>query len=131
MINNLITPIISVPISMGELVDKITILNIKKENITDSNKLKSIIIELELLENIYKDYICNEYYEQLKNVNKKLWVIEDRIRDKERLKEFDNEFIELSRSVYFTNDERCRIKKNINTLYNSVITEEKSYQDYK
>jgi hypothetical protein len=122
---NLITPIVSAPISIGELLDKITILHIKKENIKDDNKLKSINNELSLLEKISYNIPHNELYDNLKETNKKLWIIEDRIREKERLKEFDNEFIQLARSVYFTNDKRCNIKKEINMLYNSVIIEEK------
>jgi len=129
---------ITSPISLGELVDKITILEIKKERIQDENKLKNVIVELNALRKVLSECLSNKEYdnllkllEELKQINLKLWVIEDEIRDWERKKEFGSEFIKLARSVYFTNDERANIKKNINILFGSTLVEEKSYNDYK
>jgi len=129
---------ITSPISLGELVDKITILEIKKERIQDENKLKNVIVELNALRKVLSKCLSNKEYnnllkllEELKQINLKLWVIEDEIRDWERKKEFGSEFIKLARSVYFTNDERANIKKNINVLFGSTLVEEKSYNDYK
>ena len=129
---------ITSPISLGELVDKITILEIKKERIQDENKLKNVIVELNALRKVLSKCLSNKEYnnllkllEELKQINLKLWVIEDEIRDWERKKEFGSEFIQLARSVYFTNDERANIKKNINILFESTLVEEKSYNDYK
>jgi hypothetical protein len=129
---------ITSPISLGELVDKITILEIKKERIQDENKLKNVIVELNALRKVLSKCLSNKEYnnllkllEELKQINLKLWVIEDEIRDWERKKEFGSEFIKLARSVYFTNDERANIKKNINILFGSTLVEEKSYNDYK
>ena len=104
---------------MGELVDKITILQIKSENIKDPEKLKNIRTELEtLLKTLEENVPASEKLEALKEklleINKQLWDIEDAIRDKERDKCFDKEFIEIARSVYYTNDERCRVKRKIN-----------------
>ena len=129
---------ITSPISLGELVDKITILEIKKERIQDENKLKNVIVELNALRKVLSKCLSNKEYdkllkllEELKQINLKLWIIEDEIRDWERKKEFGSEFIKLARSVYFTNDERANIKKNINILFRSTLVEEKSYNDYK
>ena len=127
------TPLI--PISWGELFDKITILQIKKENLQEKNALKNIKVEHDQLNKIYnsnflEDENAKRFMTSLKQINKKLWDIEDKIRDKEKSKEFDREFIELARNVYFTNDERSRIKKNINKTYGSQIIEEKSYSKY-
>ena len=117
---------IQVPISPGELLDKITILEIKLENVRHELTL--------LLETwsraVTSDATVERIRDQLKRINESLWVIEDDIRDKERLREFDDRFIELARSVYFTNDERARLKKELNTHLGSAIVEEKSYQDY-
>ncbi len=126
---------INVPISPGELVDKITILEIKKEFITDNNKLKNINHEYDLLMQIYIDNISKtegiaNLKKQLKEINLELWEIEDKIRDCEREKSFTDIFIELARSVYFTNDKRSQIKLKINLLLNSKLVEEKSYKDY-
>tara|TARA_B100001063_G_C16670564_1_gene506099 strand:+ start:611 stop:1003 length:393 start_codon:yes stop_codon:yes gene_type:complete len=126
---------INTPISPGELVDKITILEIKKEFIVDSNKLKNINYEYNLLMKIYNDDLSrtdgvNILKTELKNINLSLWKIEDDIRDCERDKIFDNTFIELARSVYFTNDKRSKVKLEINLLLNSSLVEEKSYKDY-
>ena len=126
---------INTPISPGELIDKITILEIKKEFIIDSNKLKNINYEYNLLMEIYNDDISKTdgvdvLKTELKNINLSLWKIEDDIRDCERDKIFDNTFVELARSVYFTNDKRSMVKLEINLLLNSSLVEEKSYKDY-
>tara|TARA_B110000495_G_scaffold39203_1_gene31605 strand:+ start:348 stop:755 length:408 start_codon:yes stop_codon:yes gene_type:complete len=126
---------INTPISPGELVDKITILEIKKEFIIDSNKLKNINYEYNLLMKIYNDDVSKTdgvdvLKTKLKNINLSLWKIEDDIRDCERDKIFDNTFVELARSVYFTNDKRSKVKLEINLLLNSSLVEEKSYKDY-
>ena len=120
---------INIPVSLGELYDKITILKIKQERIQDESKLKSINKELSLLSNIIDSY-DQDLFDQLMNTNKSLWNIEDKIREKERKKEFDDEFIQLARNVYFTNDKRSEIKRQINIKYNSNIIEEKSYKEY-
>ena len=127
------TPLI--PISWGELFDKITILQIKKENLQEKNALKNVKVEHNQLNKIYnsnflEDENAKRFMTSLKQINKKLWDIEDKIRDKEKNKKFDREFIELARNVYFTNDERSRIKRNINQTFGSQIIEEKSYSKY-
>ena len=115
-------------ISLGELYDKISILEIKTEKIRDPEKVKNIIQELGLLKKKAKAYpIEPSLFNNLKSVNQKLWLIEDKIREYERLKKFDQSFISLARDVYLTNDERYRIKSTINKTYNSLIIEEKSY----
>lgn len=121
--------------SVGELLDKITILEIKSEKISDTNKLKNINHELDLLKNTWiKTGLSNEKTEQLKldlkAVNLKLWKIEDDIRIKEKSKAFDDEFIQLARSVYYQNDDRANVKKAINLLTGSELVEEKSYESY-
>jgi len=125
---------VSIPNSKGELVDKVTILQIKLENIKDKNKTKNIRKEYNELKKIMKNEIDifeeDEDYQDLLEINRKLWKIEDNIRDKERQKTFDKEFIELARSVYFTNDVRSEIKKRINVSKGSSLVEEKSYQKY-
>ena len=124
--------IINAPISIGELVDKITILEIKKNKLQKS-KLGNVLKELSFLRKLMEKHqieITDNLFTQLKEINLKLWNIEDQIRIKEKNKEFDNIFIELARSVYFNNDKRAEIKKRINRLSNSEITEEKSYADY-
>ena len=126
---------INVPISPGELVDKITILEIKKEFIKNDNKLKNINHEYDLLMQIYTTQISetdgiSELKNKLKEINLELWKIEDDIRDCERQKSFSDTFIELARSVYFTNDRRSKVKLEINLLLNSNLVEEKSYKDY-
>ena len=120
------------PISIGELIDKITILEIKQIYMTGI-KLKNINKEMKLLKNILQDKnleINNDLIKNLKKVNKKLWEIEDNIRIKESNQEFDEEFIKLARSVYIENDKRASIKKEINQTYNSDLVEEKSYKNY-
>ena len=124
-----------IPISWGELFDKLTILQIKLENLQDQNALNNVKIEYTQLSKIYEnnfreDANAKRLLVDLKTINKTLWNIEDDIRDKERHKTFDKEFIELARSVYITNDERSRIKRNINETFGSQLIEEKSYSDY-
>ena len=124
--------IINAPISIGELIDKITILEIKKNKFQKS-KLENVLKELSYLRRLMeknKIEINDDLFTQLKEINLTLWDIEDQIRIKEKNKEFDNTFIELARSVYFKNDKRAEIKKSINRLSNSEITEEKFYSKY-
>jgi len=127
--------LISVPVSHGELIDKITILEIKAAHIRDAGKLANVRAELELLNATWgKDAAAkidiSEERAQLKAVNEALWDIEDRIRLKEKAQAFDAEFIELARSVYFRNDERAAIKRTINLNLGSQLVEEKSYANY-
>jgi|SRR5688572_24020448 Family of unknown function (DUF6165) len=126
---------IRVPVSPGELIDKITILEIKSERITDPAKLANVRTELELLQATWKESglptgEVDVEWARLRGVNAKLWDIEDLIRDKERDRAFDAEFIELARAVYVTNDERAAVKREINTKLGSRIVEEKSYAQY-
>ena len=124
--------IINAPISIGELIDKITILEIKKNKFQKS-KLENVLKELSYLRRLMeknKIEITDDLFTQLKDINLTLWNVEDQIRIKEKNKEFDNTFIELARSVYFKNDKRAEIKKSINRLSNSEITEEKFYSKY-
>ena len=119
-------------ISIGELLDKISILEIKSENILDEAKLEHIRKELNILTHNVQDLEKHrEWIDKIRAVNMKLWAIEDGIRAKERNKIFDDEFIKLARSVYYTNDERFCIKDQINRYYGSDIKEQKSYKDYK
>ena len=126
--------LINTPISLGELVDKISILMIKKKNISDSIKLQHVNKELEFLQKTLKKYISedkiNEFLIKLVNINSKLWDIEDDIRECERKKLFDQTFIDLARSVYFTNDERAKVKNDINITFGSELVEVKSYEEY-
>ena len=126
--------IISIPVSLGELIDKISILYIKNINIKDEEKLKLIREELELLNQTLNKHIKNNdiqnYLDSLIEINSKLWVIEDDIRDCERKKKFDQTFIDLARSVYFTNDKRSEVKLEINKKFGSKIIEVKSYEEY-
>lgn len=120
---------------MGELLDKITILQIKSERINDAAKLENINKELTVLQSLWdgSPYSRNDLdknISELKAVNESLWDIEDKIRDKESEQVFDKEFVDLARSVYFTNDERAEIKKIINMKTGSELIEEKSYSDY-
>lgn len=130
---------ILIPISPGELADKITILEIKMERIESTEKKANVSKELSLLNQAWNDAIAEnpDLYagvtgmcEELKAVNETLWVIEDDLRDEERNKQFGERFIELARSVYVTNDKRANLKKKINLHLKSDIVEEKSYQDY-
>ena len=125
--------IVYAPISVGELVDKITILEIKKIKFKEV-KLKNILSELKILKKILNSYdfkIDRIFFKKLKKVNQKLWDIEDSIRIKEMEKAFDDDFVQLARSVYMENDKRYLIKKEINDNYKSGIVEEKDYSDYK
>ena len=126
--------LINTPISLGELVDKISILMIKKKNISDSIKLQHVNKELEFLQKTLKKYISedkiNEFLLALVNINSKLWDIEDDIRECERKRLFDQTFIDLARSVYFTNDERAKVKNDINETFGSELVEVKSYEEY-
>jgi uncharacterized protein DUF6165 len=127
---------ILVPISPGELLDKITILRIKSARMTDAAKLANVRLELSLLEKTWRDSVdtaidVSADERALHAVNERLWVIEDDIRDKERAQAFDARFIELARAVYVENDERATIKKRINVKLGSRIVEEKSYKPYR
>jgi len=124
---------INIPVSLGEVIDKLSILSIKKIEIKNKHKLIDINKEYDLLLIIYNKYLNKELaklYNDIYIINYKLWKIEDDIRDKERNKEFDDIFIELARSVYITNDERMNIKNIINKNSNSDIKEHKSYKPY-
>ena len=126
--------LINTPISLGELVDKISILIIKQKNITDETKLDHVKKELDFLQKTLMNYVqqeeINNYLENLININSKLWNIEDDIRECERKKLFDRTFIDLARSVYFTNDERAKVKNDINKTFGSELVEVKSYEEY-
>ena len=126
---------IEIPVSFGELIDKLTILEIKKSKITDNEKLKNIQLEFELLNKKYQTKLKDAkelqvFYNALLEVNHKLWKIEDKIRILENNKEFNEEFIDLARSVYKLNDERFAIKNEINKTFNSEIQEQKEYENY-
>ena len=127
---------IRVPISPGELIDKITILEIKSERIADAKKVANVRAELSMLLTTWQDshyatFDIGAEWKALREINLKLWIIEDDIRDQERDRKFDAKFIELARAVYVTNDERAAIKRVINDKLGSKIVEEKSYADYK
>ena len=126
--------IISTPVSLGELVDKISILHIKNKNIKDNEKLKLVREELKLLtitlDGHLKKNDIQEFLDALIKINSELWIIEDEIRDCERNKKFDDKFISLARSVYITNDKRSEIKLDINKKFGSEIVEVKSYEEY-
>jgi hypothetical protein len=127
---------IKVPVSPGELLDKITILRIKSQRMSDAAKVANVRLELRMLEetwnaSAYARIDIAADIAALLAVNERLWVIEDDIRDKERAQAFDAEFIRLARAVYVENDERAAIKRRINTTLGSSIIEEKSYRDYK
>jgi transcriptional regulator of nitric oxide reductase len=126
---------ILIPMSPGELLDKITILEIKSERMADEAKLRNVRLELSLLNetwtaSVVADDSVKRIHADLKRINEALWEIEDDIRDKEKAREFDEKFIELARAVYVTNDQRANAKKELNTYLGSDIVEEKSYQDY-
>ncbi|MEG3192122.1 DUF6165 family protein [Lysobacter sp. D1-1-M9] len=127
---------ILVPVSFGELLDKIAILQIKSERMHDPAKLSNVRNELSALEKTWMAHPAAGHdivrlRAELKAVNERLWVIEDDIRVQEKQQAFDADFIRLARSVYFENDERARIKREINTALGSAYVEEKSYEDYK
>ena len=126
--------LINTPISLGELVDKISILIVKKKNIKNNDKLNQVNKELNYLKETLENYVTKDkidvFLNSLIDINSKLWVIEDNIRDCERKKQFDQKFIELARSVYFTNDKRANIKLDINNKFGSELVEVKSYEEY-
>lgn len=124
------------PVAPGELLDKLTILDIKSERISDPEKLANVHRERELLAGVWSDSgletaVVRKLRAELKLVNEKLWEIEDAIRDEERAGRFEQRFVELARAVYVTNDERAAIKKAVNQVLGSAIVEEKSYRDYR
>lgn len=120
-----------IPVSVGELFDKYTILQIKKERIHDIIKLNIINKELEYLEPFINNYTLDEkHIIELKNINQKLWDIEDKIREKEMKKEFDAEFVEIARKVYITNDKRNLVKQTIDKICLSELSDVKSYVSY-
>ncbi len=126
---------ILVPVSPGEMLDKITILEIKSERIDDPGKVANVRHELELLTTVWNqavadDSTISELKARMKSINEELWVIEDDIRDQEKAKDFGSRFVELARAVYVTNDQRAAAKKELNLYLGSDIVEEKSYQDY-
>tara|TARA_B100000989_G_scaffold271430_1_gene228198 strand:+ start:126 stop:515 length:390 start_codon:yes stop_codon:yes gene_type:complete len=126
---------INTPISVGELFDKITILEIKRVKIKDKNKLTHVKKELKLLKNIVNKKNINKrkiskIINQLKNVNIRLWNVEDKLRVYEKNKSFESEFVALARKVYFMNDKRAKLKNEINLRTNSQINEVKSYEKY-
>lgn len=127
--------VIKVPVSFGEVLDKITILEIKSERIKDEAKVKNVRLELDELTKTWNEAVTTQdvitdLHQQLKAVNEELWVIEDDIRDQEADQNFGARFIELARAVYVTNDKRAAIKKEVNLALGSRFVEEKSYQDY-
>ena len=125
---------VKIPVSVGELIDKLSILHVKKTRVFNEQKLAFINDEFQLLYNISSFYLENdkisELYDKLIKVNSKLWDIEDELRIIESTKEFDLTFIDLARKVYYTNDERFLIKNKINELTNSNIREQKDYKNY-
>lgn len=127
--------VIKVPVSFGEVLDKITILEIKSERIKDEAKVRNVRLELDELTATWNQAVpdqaaIGDLREQLKAVNEQLWEIEDDIRDQEAAQDFGPRFIELARAVYVTNDKRAAIKKDVNLALGSRFVEEKSYQDY-
>lgn len=127
---------ILVPISPGELLDKITILEIKAERIDKPEKVANVRHELELLSKVWSDFVTEDkvvadLHRQLKTINEELWEIEDDIRDEERQNRFGERFIALARAVYVTNDKRAQAKKEVNLHLGSEIIEEKSYRNYR
>lgn len=126
---------ISVPVSPGELIDKLTILEIKSERMSDAKKVANVKLELKLLSDTwaqseYAKIDISKEWSELKRINAELWDIEDKIRDEERHQRFGEEFIRLARAVYFINDDRAAVKRKINDKLGSKIVEEKSYADY-
>ena len=125
---------LSVPVSVGELIDKLSILQVKKIKVTNSDKLLLINKEYDLLYEMSSEFLQRkdilQIYDDLINTNLKLWEVEDELRVIESKKNFDDTFTELARSVYYTNDERFRLKDKINSLTNSEIKEQKDYKEY-
>ena len=131
----MLTMKIEIPISCGELVDKLTILQIKKIKIKEKNKLEQVNKEFEYSMKTYSDILkkfpnLNEMYDRLYQINLKLWEIEDKVRESEKNNKFDQSFINLARNVYQTNDLRFEIKNEINEYLNSDVKEQKSYEQY-
>ncbi|MCH8553022.1 MAG: DUF6165 family protein [Natronospirillum sp.] len=129
--------LVETPVSLGEMVDKITILEIKTRHIKDAAKLKNVQHELDVLSERLNQLLDTDGLQTLQplkgklgEINQKLWNIEDDIRDCERQKDFGDTFVQLARAVYFTNDERAAVKKDINLAFGSELVEEKSYQNY-
>lgn len=129
--------LIEAPISLGELIDKITILEIKAVNIGDETKLKNVTHELNVLNDKVSSLLDTAgqaklapLKQALKDINQALWIIEDDIRDCELAKDFSDKFIQLARAVYVTNDQRATVKKDINIAFGSELIEEKSYKKY-
>lgn len=129
--------LIQAPISLGELIDKITILEIKSANISDAGKLKNVVHELNILSEKVASLLdpagvakLAPLKAALKDINQELWIIEDDIRDCEYVKDFSDKFIQLARAVYVTNDKRAQVKKEINLAFGSELIEEKSYKEY-
>ena len=126
---------VTIPVSVGELIDKLSILHVKKIKIVNENKLSFINNEFELIYNMSSIYFDNEeilsLYRQLIDVNLKLWEVEDELRTIETTKNFDSHFIELARKVYYINDDRFSLKNKINELTNSEVREQKDYVEYK
>jgi hypothetical protein len=125
---------IKIPVSVGELIDKLSILQVKLNNIKDSNKLNEVQKEFDALKLVSETYFSNEdilnLYDDLIQTNSKLWIVEDELRLHEKKQLFDEKFVELARSVYYTNDERFALKNKINQMTNSEFKEQKSYEDY-
>jgi hypothetical protein len=125
---------VNIPVSVGELIDKLSILQVKKGKVKNPDKLKFIEKEYDLLLNMSVEYLNDanilSTYKDLIDVNLKLWEVEDELRIIESTKIFDNSFIELARLVYYTNDERFRLKDKINNLTNSEVREQKDYKEY-
>jgi len=124
-----------VPVSWGEVIDKITILEIKAERLSDAGKLANVTRELDELVSVREREFPNHadlatLAAELKAINEKLWVVEDDLRDLERAKDFGPRFVELARAVYYTNDERAAVKRKVNDLLGSTLVEEKSYAPY-
>ena len=129
--------LIEAPISLGELIDKITILEIKALNISDESKLKNVTHELTILDAKVTSLLdaaglakLAPLKQDLKDINQELWIIEDDIRDCDYVKDFSDKFIQLARAVYVTNDKRATVKKDINLAFGSELIEDKSYKDY-
>ena len=132
--NKKLNKMVTVPVSVGEMIDKLSILQVKKNNVKDENKLIFIKKEFELLYNFSSEYLSNleteSIYHRLVEVNSNLWDVEDKLRVMEKEQRFDDEFISLARKVYFTNDERFRLKNEINLITDSEIREIKDYVKY-
>jgi hypothetical protein len=125
---------VTIPVSVGELIDKLSILQVKKNKINNEEKLVLVNKEFELLYNLSSVYLdsvdINGLYHQLCSINEKLWDVEDELRILETRKSFNSDFIELARKVYYTNDERFRLKNKINSITSSEIREVKDYKPY-